>query len=47
MGGLWQMKEFRQLFAKNGHPLEDNDRPVQRVNDRIIYYRSEASDDFN
>ena len=39
------MKKFRHLFTKDGQILEDNDRPVQPLNNRIVYYRCEVTDD--
>ena len=42
-----QMREFRRLFTKRGHTLEDNHRPVQPLNNRIVYYRCEVTDDEN
>ena len=39
------MKKFRHLFNKNGHILADNDRSVQLLNNRVVYYRFEVTDD--
>lgn len=35
------MNDFRELFDPEGRRLEDNDRPIQPLNDRVVYYRSD------
>lgn len=32
-----QMKEFRELLCESGHSMADNFRPVQKLNDRVVW----------
>ena len=42
------MDDFRHLFNQQGqHQLVDNNRPIQPLNDRTVFYRAESYDEVN